>query len=91
MFGIKNPFKKEEKANANNLQPLPQAQDQYNDIDIPKIQEEPKKIQENKETEIEILIAKIDALKFQYEALSEKINNMEKMLKEIYEIAKSSS
>jgi len=36
------------------------------------------------------LIAKIDALKFQYEALNEKISNIEKMVKEIYELAKSS-
>jgi predicted nuclease with TOPRIM domain len=91
MFGIKNLFKREEKASLTNLQTLSQIQEQYNNIHIPKNQEQPKETQENKKTEIEILIAKIDALKFQYEALSEKISNMEKMLKEIYEIAKSSS
>jgi vacuolar-type H+-ATPase subunit I/STV1 len=91
MFGIKNLFKREEKASLTNLQTPPQIKEQDNSIHIPKNQEQPKEVQENKKTEIEILIAKIDALKFQYEALSEKISNMEKMLKEIYEIAKSSS
>ena len=91
MFGIKNPFKKEEKENISNL-PFPSSvQQQETKINVEQPKEEPKEVQENKKTEIEILIAKIDALKFQYEALSEKISNMEKMLKEIYEIAKSSS
>jgi hypothetical protein len=91
MFGIKNLFKRKEKVGIANLQTPSQIQEQYNNINIPKNQEQPKEVQENKKSEIEILIAKIDALKFQYEVLSEKISNMEKMLKEIYEIAKSSS
>jgi len=91
MFGIKNLFKRKEKVGIANLQTPPQIQEQYNNINIPKNQEQPKEVQENKKSEIEILIAKMDALKFQYEVLSEKISNMEKMLKEIYEIAKSSS
>jgi hypothetical protein len=91
MFGIKNLFKKEEKENVSNL-PLPSSvQQQETKINVEQPKEESKEVQENRKTEIEILIAKIDALKFQYEALSEKISNMEKMLKEIYEIAKSSS
>ena len=91
MFGIKNPFKKEEKVNISNS-PLPSSvQESETKINVEQQREEPKGTQENKKAEIEILIAKIDALKFQYEALSEKINNMEKMLKEIYEMAKSSS
>jgi molecular chaperone GrpE (heat shock protein) len=45
---------------------------------------------EEKKPEIEVLLAKIDALRFQYEALNEKISNIEKMVKEIYEIAKAS-
>jgi hypothetical protein len=91
MFGIKNPFKKEEKVNISNLSPPSSVQEHETKINVEQHKEEPKETQENKKTEIEILIAKIDALKFQYEALSEKISNMEKMLKEIYEIAKSSS
>jgi len=91
MFGIKNLFKRKEKVGIANLQTPSQIQEQYNNINIPKNQEQPKEVQENKKSEIEILIAKIDALKFQYEVLSEKISNMEKMLKEIYDIAKSSS
>jgi hypothetical protein len=91
MFGIKNPFKKEEKANISNLSLPSSVQEHETKINVEQPKEEPKGTQENKKTEIEILIAKIDALKFQYEALSEKISNMEKMLKEIYEIAKSSS
>jgi hypothetical protein len=91
MFGIKNLFKREEKENISSL-PLPSSvQQQETKINVEQPKEESKEVQENKKTEIEILIAKIDALKFQYEALSEKISNMEKMLKEIYEIAKSSS
>jgi hypothetical protein len=91
MFGIKNPFKKEEKANISYSPLTSSAQEGETKINVEQQKEEPKVTQESRKTEIEILIAKIDALKFQYEALSEKISNMEKMLKEIYEIAKSSS
>ncbi len=81
MFGIKNPFKKEKKAELpkeieNPLTQIPEAQKT--------------ETKEEKKPELEVLIAKIDALKFQYEALNEKISNIEKMLKEIYEMAKSS-
>jgi polyhydroxyalkanoate synthesis regulator phasin len=86
MLGIKNPFKKKKEIS---LPPVTQK------LELP-IKEESRKIeqapslQEGKRTEMEVLIAKIDALKFQYEALSEKISNIEKMVKEIYELAKSS-
>jgi hypothetical protein len=86
MLGIKNPFKKKKEIS---LPPVTQK------LESP-IKEEGKKIEqappseEGKRTEIEVLIAKIDALKFQYEALNEKISNIEKMVKEIYELAKSS-
>jgi wobble nucleotide-excising tRNase len=86
MFGIKNPFKKEKSEN------LPLIQETLQ----PSIKQESVKVeealpQESKKTEIEVLLAKIDALKFQYEALNEKINNIEKMIKEIYQMAKESS
>jgi DNA mismatch repair ATPase MutS len=83
MFGIKNPFKKEKKEALPLTQPLPAKQES--------VKVEETSPQESKKTEIEVLLAKIDALKFQYEALNEKINNIEKMVKEIYQLAKESS
>jgi hypothetical protein len=86
MFGIKNPFKKEKKEVDIPLlpqQPLP------TEVKEESVKVEP--IPETKIKEIEVLNAKIDALKFQYEALNEKINNIEKMVREIYQLAKESS
>jgi hypothetical protein len=87
MFGIKNPFKKEKSEKIVDSPVLGQPSlsselTQPSNIEVAK----PKN-----NREIEILIAKIDALKFQYEVLSEKINNIEKMVTEIYKIAKESS
>jgi len=90
MFGIKNPFKRErDKTSVGSNIPL----------NIPKPEmtteqpatSQPKELEGSRTSEVEILIAKVDALKFQYEVLNEKISNIEKMVKEIYEMAKSSS
>ncbi len=90
MFKIGNPFKKEKKDNIEvPASLLPEIQGEAKDEAVGKIPEIT--VQNEKKVEIEVLIAKIDALKFQYEALNEKINNIEKMVKEIYEMAKSSS
>jgi hypothetical protein len=86
MLGIKNPFKKEKK----DILPLTQEPLQTS-IKQEIVKAEEALSQESKKTEIEVLLAKIDALKFQYEALNEKINNIEKMIKEIYQMAKESS
>jgi len=90
MFKIRNPFKREiDKNSIGSNIPL--------NIPKPEMSKEqattsqPKEREESRATEIEIIIAKIDALKFQYEVLNEKINNIEKMVKEIYEMARSSS
>jgi len=88
MFGIKNPFKKEKTENVVKTpsieQPLPS---------ITEISQQsaagPEKLKES--NEVEVLIAKIDTLKFQYEALKGKIEKIEKMIEEIYQIAKRSS
>jgi hypothetical protein len=78
-FGI-SLFKKEKKETPKiEVPPTPE---------IPLEKKEEKR--EEKKPEIEVLLAKIDALRFQYEALNEKISNIEKMVKEIYEIAKAS-
>jgi hypothetical protein len=87
MLGIKNPFKKEKKEVDIPLPPQPPPPAEVKEESV---KFEPP-IQETKIKEIEVLNAKIDALKFQYEALNEKINNIEKMVREIYEMAKSSS
>ena len=82
MFRIKNPFKKEENVNLNiPTTPLPSAEQKVS---------QPKELEDRK-VDFEVLVAKIDALKFQYEALNEKVSNIERMVKEIYEIAKSTS
>ncbi|MFZ8830314.1 MAG: hypothetical protein ACO2OO_02615 [Candidatus Aenigmatarchaeota archaeon] len=86
MFGIKNPFKKEKKEVDI---PLPPQQPLPTEVKEESVKVEP--IPETKIKEIEVLNAKIDALKFQYEALNEKINNIEKMVREIYQLAKESS
>jgi hypothetical protein len=86
MLGIKNPFKKEKKEVDI---PLPSQQPPPAEVKEESIKVEP--APETKIKEIDVLNAKIDALKFQYEALNEKINNIEKMVREIYEMAKSSS
>ncbi len=86
MFGIKNPFKREVKTSD-----VPEI---FKPVELGMREEashiEPKEKEERK-NEFEVLIAKIDALKFQYEAVNEKISNIEKMVREIYEMAKSSS
>jgi len=87
MFGIKNPFKKEKAEKIIDSPSIAQPATTSEITQQANIQVE--KPKNNKE--IEILIAKIDALKFQYEVLSEKINNIEKMITEIYKIAKESS
>jgi len=87
MFRIKNPFKKEKAEKIMDFPSIEQppiASEVMRQINIET--EKPKN-----DKEIEILIAKIDALKFQYEALNEKINNIEKMITEIYKIVKESS
>ncbi len=40
-------------------------------------------------SKIELLIAKVESLKLLYETLKEKVDNIEKMTKEIYEMAKN--
>jgi len=90
MFRIKNPFKREsDKTSIVSNIPLNIPRPEMT-TEQPAISQ-PKEREESRATEIEILIAKIDALKFQYEVLNEKISNIEKMVKEIYEMAKSSS
>jgi len=82
MFRIKNPFKKEENVNLNiPTTPLPSAEQKVS---------QPKELEDRK-VDFEVLVAKIDVLKFQYEALNETVSNIERMVKEIYEIAKSTS
>jgi len=87
MFGIKNPFKKEKAKNVKDSPSITQPPITSEVAQQTSVETE--KPKNNKE--IEILIAKIDTLKFQYEALNEKINNIEKMIAEIYKIAKESS
>jgi len=90
MFRIKNPFKKEEnRSKAISDIPSNIAKSERSMEQTAVLQQE--KVEESRAPEIEVLIAKIEALKFQYEALSEKVGNIEKMVREIYEMAKASS
>jgi hypothetical protein len=85
MISIKNPFKKDNK-NVNISLPSQQPPAEVKEESI-KVES----IHETKIKEIEVLNAKLDALKFQYEALNEKISNIEKIVREIYEMVKTSS
>lgn len=38
---------------------------------------------------LELVLARIDSLRLQYETLSERLTNIERMLKEMYEMSKS--
>lgn len=44
---------------------------------------------ENIKPQIDLILARIDGLKLQYDALNERLNSIEKMIKEIYQLAKS--
>jgi hypothetical protein len=78
MFKIRNPFRKEKKEEPV-FPPIQQLQ-QVKNVEALN--------QEKQKPEMEILMAKIDALKLQYELLAEKISSIEKMIREIYQMAK---
>jgi len=44
---------------------------------------------EDVKPQLDLILARIDNLKIQYDALNERLNSIEKMIKEIYEMAKS--
>jgi len=59
MFGIKNPFKKEEKVNISNLSPPSSVQGHETKINVEQPKEEPKETQENKKQKLKFLLQKL--------------------------------
>ncbi len=55
-------------------------------IEVPKIEE---KTMETLKAKMDLILAQLDSLATQYQVLNEKINLIEKMLKELYSMAKS--
>jgi len=43
----------------------------------------------SEEPKLDLLMAKVESLKLQYEAMKEKLENIERMVKELYQMAKS--
>jgi len=44
---------------------------------------------DNLKAKMDLLITEMDSMKFQYSALNERLQNIERMLREIYQMAKS--
>jgi len=49
----------------------------------------PEKEAPAEEPKLDLLLTRIESLKLQYEAMKEKVENIERMVKELYQMAKS--
>lgn len=55
---------------------------------LPEVPNEPANL-ENIKTKVDLILSQIDSLKIRYESLNERIILIEKMVKEMYDMAKS--